>query len=71
MERWPGHHHPMQAGAKRGVCAVFKEHRKSHEVDAHGLNLLRQNPTRVLNRVRVNDQLVVAHTRRLRVLSRQ
>lgn len=55
MEDRPGHHLPMQAGAKRGVSAVFNEERQGHEVDAHGLNLLRQVPTGVLNRVRVHN----------------
>jgi hypothetical protein len=41
----------MQPGAQSGICAVLDEQRQGHEVDAHGLNLLRQDSTRVLNGV--------------------
>jgi hypothetical protein len=55
MEHRAGHHRPMQAGAHCRVCAVFKKQRQGHQVDADGLNLLRQDSTRVLHRVRVHD----------------
>ena len=52
MEDRTSDHLPMQAGAERRVSTVFNEERQGHEVDANGLNLLWQGPTRVLNRVR-------------------
>jgi hypothetical protein len=55
MEHRAGHHRPMQAGTQDGIFTVFKEQRQGHQVDADGLNLLRQDSTRVLHRVRVHD----------------